>query len=47
MFEDETAEGVTGKAMLLTAYDPLEQVLRDNPTPTCEKAEEMAYAFGF
>jgi hypothetical protein len=28
-------------------YDPLEQVLRDNPTLTREKAEEMAQAFGF
>jgi hypothetical protein len=28
-------------------YDPLEQVLRDNPTLTREKAEEMAHAFGF
>ena len=28
-------------------YDPLEQVLRDNPTPTREKAEEIAHAFGF
>ena len=28
-------------------YDPLEQVLRDNPTLTLEKAEEMAHAFGF
>ncbi len=28
-------------------YDPLEQVLRDNPTLTREKAEEIAHAFGF
>ena len=28
-------------------YDPLEQVMRDNPTLTREKAEEMAQAFGF
>ncbi len=28
-------------------YDPLEQVMRDNPTLTREKAEEMARAFGF
>ena len=28
-------------------YDPLEQVMRDNPTLTREKAEEMAHAFGF
>ena len=28
-------------------YDPLEQVLRDNPILTREKAEEMAQAFGF
>jgi len=28
-------------------YDPLEQVLRKNPTLTLEKAEEMAQAFGF
>jgi hypothetical protein len=29
------------------AYDPLEQLLRDNPTLTLKKAEEMADAFGF
>jgi hypothetical protein len=28
-------------------HDPLEQVLRDNPTLTREKAEEMSQAFGF
>ena len=28
-------------------YDPLEQVLRKNPTLTLEKAEEIAQAFGF
>jgi len=28
-------------------YDPLEQVMRDNPTLTREKAEVMAQAFGF
>ena len=28
-------------------YDPLEHVLRDNPTLAREKAEEMAQAFGF
>ena len=46
-FEAVIAEVVTGKTMPLTAYDPLEQVLRDNPTLTREKAEEMAQAFGF
>jgi hypothetical protein len=30
-----------------TAYDPLEQVLIDNPSLTRKKAEEMAQAFGF
>ena len=29
-----------------TAYDPLEQVLIDNPSLTRKKAEEMAQAFG-
>ena len=28
-------------------YDPLEQVMRKNPTLTLEKAEEIAQAFGF
>ena len=28
-------------------YDPLEQVMRENPTLTREKDEEMAQAFGF
>jgi len=46
-FEAVIAEVVTGKAMPSTAYDHLEQVLRDNPTLTREKAEEMAQAFGF
>ena len=46
-FEAVIAEVVTGKEMPLTTYDPLEQVLRDNPTLTREKAEEMAQAFGF
>ena len=46
-FEAVIAEVVTGKAMPLTTYDPLEQVMRDNPTLTREKAEEMAQAFGF
>ena len=46
-FEAVIAEVVTGKTMPLTAYDPLEQVLRDNPTLTREKAEEMAQAFDF
>jgi hypothetical protein len=36
-----------GKAMPSTAYDLFEQVLRDNPTLTRERAEEMAQAFGF
>lgn len=30
-----------------TAYDPLEQVLIDNPSLPRKKAEEMAQAFGF
>lgn len=30
-----------------TTYDPLEQVLIDNPSLTRKKAEEMAQAFGF
>jgi hypothetical protein len=46
-FEAVIAEVATGKEMPLTTYDPLEQVLRDNPTLTREKAEEMAQAFGF
>ena len=33
--------------MPLTTYDPIEQVIRDNPTLAREKAEEMAQAFGF
>jgi hypothetical protein len=41
------AEVFTGKAMPLTTYDPIEQVIRDNPTLTREKAEELAQAFGF
>ena len=46
-FEAVIAEVVIGKAMPLTAYDPIDQVLRKNPTLTLEKAEEMAQAFGF
>ena len=46
-FEAVIAKVVKGKEMPATAYDPLEQVLRDNPTLTREKAEEMAQAFGF
>ena len=44
-FEAVMAEVDSG--MPSGAYDPLEQVLRDNPTLTREKAEEMAHAFGF
>ena len=44
-FEAVMAEVDSG--MPSGAYDPLEQVLRDNPTLTREKAEEMAQAFGF
>ena len=46
-FEAVIAKVVKGKEMPATAYDPLEQVLRDNPTLTREKAEEMAQVFGF
>jgi hypothetical protein len=46
-FEAVVAEVVKGKAMPSTAYDLFEQVLRDNPTLTRERAEEMAQAFGF
>ena len=46
-FEAVIAEVATGKEMPLTTYDPIEQVIRDNPTLTREKAEEMAQAFGF
>jgi hypothetical protein len=46
-FEAVIAEVVRGKEIPLTTYDPLEQLLRDNPTLTREKAEEMAQAFGF
>jgi hypothetical protein len=44
-FEAMMAEADSG--MPSNAYDPLEQVLRDNPTLTREKAEEIAHAFGF
>jgi hypothetical protein len=33
--------------MAATAYDSLEQVLRDNPTLMRETAEEMTQAYGF
>ena len=46
-FETVIAKAERSFAMPATAYDPLEQVLRDNPTLTREKAEEMAHAFGF
>ena len=46
-FKAVIAKVVKGKEMPATAYDPLEQVQRDNPTLTREKAEEMAQAFGF
>ena len=45
VFEAVMAEVDSG--MPSGAYDPLAQVLRDNPTLTREKAEEMAQAFGF
>jgi len=31
----------------LRGYDPLARALKDNPTLTREKVEEMAQAFGF
>ena len=46
-FETVIAKAERSFAMPATAYDPLEQVLRDNPNLTLEKAEEMAHAFGF
>lgn len=46
-FEAVMAKAKRSLAMPATAYDPFEQVLRDNPTLTRERAEEMAQAFGF
>ena len=46
-FEAVMAKAKRSLAMRATAYDPLEQVLRDNPTLMREKAEEMTQAYGF
>jgi hypothetical protein len=46
-FEAVLAEADARTAVSLTAYDPLAQVLIDNPSLTRKKAEEMAQAFGF
>lgn len=46
-FEAVMAEVDQENSMSSTAYDPLEQAMRDNPGLTREKAEEMSRAFGF
>ena len=48
-FEDLVNERKEATSQLKSSAesDPLEQAMRDNPTLTREKAEEMAKAFGF
>lgn len=46
-FEAVMAEVADRASMPPTAFDPLEQAMRDNPGLTREAAEEMARAFGF
>jgi hypothetical protein len=40
-------DGFSSRQASSTGFDPLAQAMKDNPTLTREKAEEMAAAFGF